>query len=204
MTSNNKIDSEIETEIETEIQDSFMCENGNNNLKQKKENVMNQKFKKTSNKENIKEKPYSFKTIVTYVLIPAGMFLSNVFGCTKPEKEKEVDKCTELRANVSKYEADSVMLVNNIRNTVEELTPTVLNNISGYWSMFDNDGPCGTIGDSIVRHNYVIDNLRGMYGNPLPIFNAEISMLYDLNAKFLTNRGNLAAAIKAYKNGPCK
>jgi hypothetical protein len=198
MTSNNKIDSEIETEI----QNSFMCENGNNNLKQTKENVMKQKFKKTSNKETVKEKPYSFKTIVAYVLIPVGMFLSNVFGCTKPEKEKEVDKCTELRANVSKYEADSVMLVNNIRNTVEELTPTVLNYITSYWSVFN--GPYENISDSIINHNRTINSIRGKYGNPLPFYDKETSMLYDLNTAFLTNRGNLAAAMEAYKNGPCK
>jgi hypothetical protein len=193
MISNNK--------RETEIQDNFMCENRNNNLKQTKENVMNQKFKKTSNKENIKEKPYSFKTIVAYVLIPAGMFLSNVFGCTKPEKEKEVDKCTELRANISKYEADSMMLVDNIRETVKEISPA-FDYLTGYWFLFN--GPYENIGDSVLHHNRTINEFRKDYGYPLPGYDAETSMLYDLGTKFLENRGNLAAAIEAYKNGPCK
>jgi hypothetical protein len=96
---------------------------------------MNQKFKKTSNKPNVKERPYSFKTIVAYVLIPVGMGLSAVFGC-KPETEKKDDPTNE---KITQLTAQYEILVIEFRAAFEPAKTQPYNIASSFDDVFGEE-----------------------------------------------------------------
>jgi hypothetical protein len=137
MTSNNKID----IEIETEIQNSFMCENGNNNLKQTKEFVM--KKQKMTNNVMKKTVPYYIKTLGTVVAFGvAGLFAN---ACKdKPDDKtdgiKVTDPCeTEQTAyNIANIKLNSSLVI--WRSDLKDVFDAIPNYVNAFSGSMEGQG----------------------------------------------------------------